>query len=207
MRLLTLAVLICFNGFAQVLAVEKPVKGVMDKDCAVWSDFLLIKKVARTSVDQYDTVDVIGMGNWTFQVKGSRYSGFVAYSTLMNTGPEIGELQATMSVNQKELQRLENDSLEALAAVEQKRVAAEVKKRQQDLYNKHVARYGKTTADKIKNHQYWIGMTREMARASLGEPTDINRTVTATVTKEQWVYRDYDVNLYFTNGICDAFQD
>lgn len=54
-----------------------------------------------------------------------------------------------------------------------------------------------------------IGMTKEVAEACWGRPLDINRTVTANMVREQWVYgsvgnRRY---LYFRNGILDSFQD
>lgn len=68
-------------------------------------------------------------------------------------------------------------------------------------------KFGSRDAKRILENSYWIGMTKEMAELSLGQPDAINRTVTASQTKEQWVYRKFGVNLYFTNGICDAFQD
>lgn len=54
-----------------------------------------------------------------------------------------------------------------------------------------------------------IGMTKEMAEASWGSPRDVNRTVTANMVREQWIYgsvrnRRY---LYFRNGVLDSFQD
>lgn len=63
--------------------------------------------------------------------------------------------------------------------------------------------------NQILNGQISIGMSREMAEASWGKPRDINRTVTSTMVREQWVYgtisnRRY---LYFRNGILDSFQD
>lgn len=61
----------------------------------------------------------------------------------------------------------------------------------------------------ILNGQISIGMTREMAEASWGKPSDINRTVTSNLVREQWVYgsirsRRY---LYFSNGILNTLQD
>lgn len=53
-----------------------------------------------------------------------------------------------------------------------------------------------------------IGMTKEQVinRTSWGRPYDINRTITAGRTHEQWVYgnRRY---LYFDNGVLTAIQD
>ena len=43
-------------------------------------------------------------------------------------------------------------------------------------------------------------------RVSRGIPRDVNRTVTADVVREQWVYPD-GVLLYFENGFLTAWQD
>ena len=66
--------------------------------------------------------------------------------------------------------------------------------------SKIINRYGKTTADKLLNGYYWVGMTKDMARISLGEPDDINKTVSSNSSREQWVYRNYNVYLYFENN-------
>lgn len=67
--------------------------------------------------------------------------------------------------------------------------------------------YSKTIQDRIDKNQYWIGMTKTMATLSLGNPSDINRTVTKFVIHEQWVYSDYGLYLYFDDGILTSFQD
>lgn len=52
-----------------------------------------------------------------------------------------------------------------------------------------------------------IGMTREQVEESLwGKPNKINRTVTSSTVKEQWVYGSGQY-LYFTDGIMTSFQD
>jgi hypothetical protein len=53
-------------------------------------------------------------------------------------------------------------------------------------------------------HEYAIGMTASMLRASLGSPETINSTETAGGTHEQWVYgRDY---IYVEDGVVTSFQ-
>lgn len=53
-----------------------------------------------------------------------------------------------------------------------------------------------------------LGMTQQQIvdQSNWGRPIDINRTITATGTREQWVYgnRRY---LYFQNGVLTAIQD
>jgi len=54
-----------------------------------------------------------------------------------------------------------------------------------------------------------VGMTSTMVEASWGEATDINRTITADQTREQWIYgsagdRTY---LYFDDGVLTTVQE
>jgi hypothetical protein len=69
-----------------------------------------------------------------------------------------------------------------------------------------VAKHGQKVLDKVLRHQYWIGMTEELAILSLGNPEQINRTVTRYSVNEQWVY-PYGKYLYFENGILESYQD
>lgn len=58
-----------------------------------------------------------------------------------------------------------------------------------------------------KRHGVRIGMTSEEAlQSSWGRPQEVNRTITARGTREQWVYggRSY---LYFENGTLTAIQN
>lgn len=55
-----------------------------------------------------------------------------------------------------------------------------------------------------------IGFNKEQAIAAWGRPDDINRTVGAWGTREQWVYRRGSHSaqyLYFENGVLSSFQD
>ena len=72
---------------------------------------------------------------------------------------------------------------------------------------KYLKKFGKRTYDKIKKGQYWIGMTKEMARLSLGSPNADNRSVGSWGIHNQWVYRSKGINLYFENGILTSWQD
>ncbi|MBS1979425.1 MAG: hypothetical protein JST46_18790 [Bacteroidetes bacterium] len=69
------------------------------------------------------------------------------------------------------------------------------------------SKFGKDISAKILKHEYWIGMTDEMAVYALGKPDKINSTVTATVRSEQWVYVSRDIYLYFKNGILESYQN
>jgi len=73
-------------------------------------------------------------------------------------------------------------------------------------YQNMVAKYGQKNADAILNHQYWIGMTSEIARASLGSPDKNNKSVGSWGVHEQWVYENKGLYLYFENGILTSYQ-
>lgn len=57
----------------------------------------------------------------------------------------------------------------------------------------------------MKQEKVVLGMTRDEAKLSWGEPNDINRTVGSWGVHEQWVYGS--IYLYFKNGILTSFQD
>lgn len=46
----------------------------------------------------------------------------------------------------------------------------------------------------------------EVLKSTWGEPNDVNRTITATTTHEQWVYGG-GCYIYLDNGIVTAIQD
>jgi hypothetical protein len=53
-------------------------------------------------------------------------------------------------------------------------------------------------------------MEADAVRLSWGYPKDINRTVTAFGTHEQWIYeKEFGkrVYLYFDNGVLESWQD
>jgi hypothetical protein len=52
----------------------------------------------------------------------------------------------------------------------------------------------------------WIGAPKEALRLSWGMPEDINRTVTRSLTREQWVY-SRGRYIYIENGEIVAVQD
>lgn len=67
-------------------------------------------------------------------------------------------------------------------------------------------KWSKKVWDAIKQEEVFIGMTREMAFLSWGEPKDINSTTSKSGRFEQWVYPN-DVYLYFTNGKLTTIQN
>ncbi len=70
-----------------------------------------------------------------------------------------------------------------------------------------ISEYGKFDAERIINKKYWIGMTTEMAIASLGSPDDINKSTGSWGEHQQWVYNEKKMYLYFENGKLTSFQN
>ncbi len=64
-------------------------------------------------------------------------------------------------------------------------------------------KYADEIATKIIDRKFWIGMTSEMAKESLGISQDINKTVGSWGVHEQWVYGN--TYLYFENGILTSY--
>jgi hypothetical protein len=57
------------------------------------------------------------------------------------------------------------------------------------------------------SHTYWIGMSDADAQTSLGRPDHINRTVNSNGKREQWVYENKNLYLYFDNGKLTSYQE
>src|SRR5574337_405170 len=70
--------------------------------------------------------------------------------------------------------------------------------------------YAGRAREAVQSHRVFVGMTAEDARKSWGEPTKINRTITAGSTNEQWVYRrgpGAAQYLYVDDGVVRSIQD
>ena len=82
---------------------------------------------------------------------------------------------------------------------------AELEAKNEALRKEYMQKYGEKYGQLIFNKQVVVGMTKKMCRESWGEPIDINTTVFAWGTFEQWVY-DIDKYLYFEDGILKIIQ-
>lgn len=79
------------------------------------------------------------------------------------------------------------------------KIAAD-KKKEQSLIN----RLGLKTYNSLREGNFWLGMTDEMARIAFGDPKEINETVGSWGKHEQWVYSS--IYLYFENGKLTSYQ-
>lgn len=69
---------------------------------------------------------------------------------------------------------------------------------------KYKTKFGAGNWNTILTEKVNVGMNKEMCLISWGEPENINKTITAGNTSEQWVYADN--YLYFENGKLTAIQ-
>jgi hypothetical protein len=69
-----------------------------------------------------------------------------------------------------------------------------------------IEKYGSVNGEAILNHKVKIGWTQAMCLDSWGKPRDKNKTTTANLVNEQWVY-SLKKYLYFDNGILTAYQE
>ncbi len=66
--------------------------------------------------------------------------------------------------------------------------------------------YGSDIAARILGHEFWIGMTQDMALESLGKPQKRSRTLLVETVVEKWEYGS-GLSLIFNNGILASFQE
>src|SRR5690606_4381562 len=102
-----------------------------------------------------------------------------------------------------EKQKVEAEKRREKEKAEAEKQKVEAEKRRQSLYST----FGKEIGEKLFKGYYWLGMTDEMTKASLGSPSDINRSVGSWGVHEQWVYRSRKLYLYFENGILKSYQN
>lgn len=69
-----------------------------------------------------------------------------------------------------------------------------------------IAKYGQEDGLLILDHAVKLGWTKAMCLEAWGKPNDINRTITAGLISEQWVYPSKKL-LYFDNDKLTAIQD
>ncbi len=169
--------------------IESQVKKAVP-DWSIFSDVGMHHVLAKIKVG--DSVEVTGWAPWSFSIRTKDLNGYISFRALpFWTNTSLDSLASVM-VQQSPIEE---------ATAERNKKELEEKENEQLLKKK----FGNTTAQKIINGRYWIGMTNEMAEYSLGKPSKINRTVTSNSVNEQWVYSS--VYLYFVNGFLESFQD
>ena len=154
-----------------------------------------------SSINRGDRISVVETLEEHYKIYYNGMYGYVLKIGFKSESEIIEEnkMKAEMA-EQKKI--AEQERIEREKRLEQQRKLAN-EKRKKELINI----YGQTNGTKISKGYIWLGMTDKMARASLGSPDDVNRTVGSWGVHEQWVYRSRDKILYFENGILTSWQD
>lgn len=97
------------------------------------------------------------------------------------------------------------NQLTAAAKAKAAKAAAESAKRAKEHREYIMTKYGETYGSLILQGRVVIGMTKDQCIESWGHPSRINRTTTALIVYEQWVYGNR--YLYFENGKLVTIQD
>ena len=105
--------------------------------------------------------------------------------------------------------------LEAQSPVEAKKNIWNARKQVKEMLDKAkweeeiVKKYGKEIAEKIFNHDYFLGMTEEQLIDCKGKPTKIEQEVLKTKTKVTYIYGNKNSGDVFTfvNGELERFKD
>lgn len=140
-------------------------------------------------------------GYWVV-IKG-RYFGYINEMFIKNS-PELEKFKNLVLFRQGVMKNEVTEQIKKKELEEKNKANAEYLKSQTQHKSLLTSKYGKEIGDKIFNNYYWIGMTTEMARESLGSPENINKSVGAWGVNEQWVYDK--LYLYFENGVMASYQ-
>jgi hypothetical protein len=165
--------------------------------------------------------DTILIFNWYYKPYfNAEYEGLVGYISSGAIVPNE-KINSIISLTLTSDQQIKSNELsEMLREMDQKSAQEEkdwAEKKQQLLKENEAAlakrkqelisRFGQSNGSRILSGEYWIGMTDEMAIASVGYPDDINRTNGSWGVHEQWVYSGKGLYLYFEDGKLTSFQN
>ncbi len=168
------------------------------------------KRLSDVPRGEHVTVlDIDSEGFMTSAIYGE-IIGYIPRMYLYPEDPAVKDfLDRKLRLNLEEAKlKREQVAKEAKLSNEEQARQAELRRQAQakERYARLVKKYGSTTGRKIAEGKIWLGITPEMARDSWGRPKDINRTVTVSGVREQWVYGSHQY-LYFNNGILTSWQD
>ena len=186
------------------LNMEKSVSGFKDGDgqLAMKVQLMMPAELKREPIPWSSNVarlpkgDTVILTDYTqgyWSAITSKGFGFLPILYFDDNNPEMEMFKEMIFKRTEEQLRLEREE-------DLRRAQADFKKYQEKVYKQ----YGKELGDKLIKHQYWIGMSQELALVSLGKPRSINKSVGSWGVHEQWVY--YSLYLYFENGILSSFQ-
>jgi hypothetical protein len=158
-----------------------------------------------THLKKNDTVKLTDYQEGYWVVNKDQYFGYLSEAYINDTEEIKIFREEIIRKNEEYRIKKENEAAEKKRMQNEKLVSMQKQKRN-EYRQKILQEYGSVTGQKLLDGYYWLGMTNEMARISLGNPRNINRSVGSWGIHEQWVYGGGKY-LYFENGILTSFQN
>lgn len=152
--------------------------------------------IILTMVNKDDTVFLTDfIGDYWIVNKGP-YFGYIN-DIYINKTPELNTYKDAIAKRSGRMAA----KIEDLYTEKEKATINKLAKEKKDRL---IKKFGKENGEKINSGYYWIGMTKDMAIESLGNPETVNSSVGSWGVNEQWVY--YSLYLYFDNGVLTSYQ-
>lgn len=172
----------------------------------------LIKKIPRNSV--WKCTDVLVLpGKLEFgdcdnrvilNIENEKYGQYYIFASKLLQLKEWKREKFLSMEDFHKYQAVQNQ-LRAEAKAKAAKAAAEAAKRESERRSNILAKYGEYYGNMVLRGEVIIGMNKQQCIDALGNPRRINKTTTATIVYEQWVY--YSKYLYFENGKLVTIQD
>ena len=155
-------------------------------------------------LNKSDTVKLTDFQEGYWVINNGQYFGYLHELYISDT-EEVQIFKEEIERKNEEFRIKKEKEDEEKKMIENNKQTAIQKQKQNEYRQGILNKYGNVTGQKLLDGYYWIGMTSEMAKISLGAPRSINRTVGSWGVHEQWVY--YSMYLYFEKGILTSYQD
>jgi len=152
--------------------------------------------VILTLVNENDTVLLTDFIDDYWIVNKGPYFGYIN-EMYINKTPELKTYKDAIAERSGRMAK----KMEDLYTEKEK---ATINKLVQEKKDRLIKKFGKENGEKINSGYYWIGMTKDMAIESLGNPETVNSSLGSWGVNEQWVY--YSLYLYFDNGVLTSYQ-
>ena len=115
-------------------------------------------------------------------------------------------LWASEQKEKERLRKIEYEEEKRLKKLEEEKEEKRLKKLEEERRADIISKYGNDIGNKLINGEYWLKMTSEMAKVSLGEPSQIRKSVGHWGINETWLYPSYLI-LEFENGILKSYTE
>ena len=115
-------------------------------------------------------------------------------------------LWASEQKEKERLRKIEDEEEMRLNKLEKEKEEKRLKKLEEERRADIISKYGNDIGNKLINGEYWLKMTSEMAKVSLGEPSKIRKSVGDWGINESWLYTSYLI-LEFENGILKSYTE